>query len=96
MYNKILESGTLKKQLRKGIALVAEMERREKRPQKCFEILSLYDAHDPNIRYIKILAHLDLNQFEEAYKLLRISIEIKNVAQVFPVPDELVNNSRDS
>lgn len=67
------------------------MTRREGQPEECLEILSNYKkCPDPNIRYIRILAHLDLEQFKEALQLLEVSIQIPSSLKVFPVPEELV------
>lgn len=68
------------------------MKRRENHPEECLEILAPHNDIDVNIRYVKILAHLDLNQFDQVFRLVRMTIDKKPVdgKNVPKIPIQLV------
>lgn len=80
----------IKAQLRKGVAQVAEMKRRDNQPDECLNILSEIESADAGARYIKILALIDLNRLEEALQTLSVLVRIREFSKTFPVPNELL------
>lgn len=86
------ENGTASKQYRKTFALIAEMKRKENHPEECLEILAPHNDIDVNIRYVRILAYLDLNQFDEVFRLVRMTVDTKSIdgKNIPKIPNELV------
>lgn len=74
----------------KSIALVAAMKLRRHKPEESLEILSTsYDKHI-EIRYVRILTHAYLYQFDEVFQLLEMTIESPYTEYVSRVPKQLV------
>lgn len=88
MYKRLKECGRHTEQYRKSIALVAAMRLRRKQPNDSLEILSIHDDTDVNIRYIRILAHSYLQQFDDVLRLLKMTISSN---KTILIPDQLVN-----
>lgn len=86
LYNELKETGLHTKQYRKSIALVAAMQIKRHQPNTSLEILSIYDDIDVNIRYVRILSYLYLNQFDQVFRLLRMTC----TDQAPKIPDQLV------
>lgn len=91
MYKELRECGQHLKQYRKSIALVAAMRLKRHQSDESLEILSIYDDIDVNIRYVRILSHVYLNQFDEAFLLLEMTLASPHTDQVIKVPDQMVN-----
>lgn len=91
MYKELKECGELAKQYRKSIALVAAMRLKRHRPDESLEILSIHDDIDVNIRYVRILSHAYLNQFNEVFRLLELTIASPYTENVIKIPEQLVN-----
>lgn len=65
-----------KKQYRKSAALIGAMKLRTNQPDECLEILSIFDDdNNKEVRYIRILAYAELNNFEQVFRLLRLTIK---------------------
>lgn len=92
MYNELKLCDKHTKQYRKSIALVAAMRLKCHQPNESLEILSIYDDIDVNIRYIRILSHTHLNQFDHVFRLLEMTLASTVNNQSIPkIPDQLVN-----
>ncbi|XP_031628867.1 pentatricopeptide repeat-containing protein 2, mitochondrial-like isoform X2 [Contarinia nasturtii] len=87
MYKNLKDQGTHIKQYRKSIGLVAAMQLRLENPDKSLEILSIYDDTDVNIRYVRILSHVHLHQFDDAFRLLEMTIASP---KAILIPDQLL------
>lgn len=90
MYKELKECGTHTKQYRKSIALVAAMRLKHHRPDESLEILSIHDDIDVNIRYMRILSHAYLKQFDEVFRLLELTISSPYTNNVIKIPNHLV------
>lgn len=78
------------KQYRKSIALVAAMRLKRYQPDESLEILSIYDDIDVNIRYMRALSHTYLNQFNQVFRLLEMTIAEPDNDRKPKIPDQLV------
>lgn len=77
------------------MALIAEMKRREGQLHECLDILRPHNDIDVNIRYIKILVNIDLNRFDEVFRLARITTDSNddNGKNVPKIPNQLVTTT---
>lgn len=90
MYNELKEYKTHTKQYRKSIALVAAMRLKCHRPDQSLEILSIHDDIDVNIRYVRILSHAHLNQFDQVFRLLKLTLQSSHTDKTIKIPEQLV------
>lgn len=96
MYEELKQLDRHKKQYRKSVALVGAMKLRANQPDECLEILSIFDDDsNKEIRYVRILANADLNNFEEVFRLLRLTIKPHDQRQyefesIPKIPNQLV------
>lgn len=74
------------------MAILAAIRLKQKEPDECLKMLSPYDDFDVTIRYVRLLAHLELNEFQEVFRLLRLTIEPPTArTQTVPkMPDQMV------
>lgn len=93
MFNELKQRGQHTKQYRKSIALVAAMRLKRHQADESLEILSIYDDIDVNIRYIRILSHLYLDQFDQVFRLLEMTITPASNEKAPKIPDQLVIDS---
>lgn len=94
LYEQLNDIGQWKHQFRKSIAMVAEMKRKENESNESLKILAPYDDIDVNIRFVRIAANLDLNKFNEVFRLVRMTsdaIAMPDKSPVPKIPNELVN-----
>lgn len=58
-------------------------------------MLSPYDDVDVGVRYVRLMAHLKLNEFDQVFRLLRLTISGvpgTKATQALPkIPDQLVS-----
>lgn len=93
MYKVLKSCDNHTKQYRKSIALVAAMRLKCHQPNESLEILSIYDDIDVNIRYVRILSYTHLNQFDQVFRLLGMTLTTTANNQPVPkIPDQLVKH----
>lgn len=60
-------------------------------PTESLDILSIHNDIDVNIRYVRMLSHTYLNQFDEVFRLLEITLAPHNQkGQIPKIPYQLV------
>lgn len=90
MYKELKSGGHHTKQYRKSIALVAAMRLKRHQPNESLDILSIHNDIDVNIRYVRTLSYADLNQFDQVFRLLEMTIASQHTDQTIRIPDQLV------
>lgn len=83
----------MSKQFSKTAAILAAIRLKHKQPQKCLEILSGRGDYDVFVRYIRTMAHLQLNEYSEVIRLIRLTITQPRMASsnsMPKIPDQLV------
>lgn len=90
LYKELYKNGLHTQQYRKSIALIAAMRLKRHKPEDCLEILSIHDDTDVTTRYVRMLAYAYMKHFDEVFRLLRMTTEVKQTGTVPKIPDQLV------
>lgn len=95
LYDELKASDLLANQHQKTLAILGAIRLKQNKPQDCLQMLSTFDDVDVTTRYVRLLAHLKLNEFDQVFRLLRLtttgaagSNPDRNVPKI---PDQLVS-----
>lgn len=93
LYEEMKATNVLSRQFPRTLAILGAIRLKQNLPHECLEMLSAHDDFDVTIRYVRILAHLKLNEFEHVFRLIRLTTdppEVRSTRSVPKIPDQMV------